>query len=142
MRRQQNPNLKIVIDIVDKLGDLAEQMVFVGGCTAGLLITDNAAPPIRVTKDVDVIVDIVSLIAYHRLADELRLHGFREDTRNDAPVCRWVAGDSILDVMPTDTTVLGFGNQWYKSALANAVKHRLPNGIDHTCDIGSLLSNH
>jgi len=31
-------------------------MVFLGGCATGLLITDTAAPPIRVTRDVDAIV--------------------------------------------------------------------------------------
>jgi hypothetical protein len=31
-----------------------------GGCATGLLITDTAAPPIRVTRDVDAIVQVVS----------------------------------------------------------------------------------
>lgn len=47
-----NPNLDILIRAVDQLGDLADDMVFVGGCATGLLITDQAAPPIRITKDV------------------------------------------------------------------------------------------
>ena len=42
--------------IAKKLGPLRERVVFLGGATTGLLITDPAAPPIRPTEDVDVIV--------------------------------------------------------------------------------------
>ena len=52
MARLQNPNLEILVLAVDQLGQLTEEMVFVGGCATGLLITDIAAPPIRVTRDV------------------------------------------------------------------------------------------
>jgi hypothetical protein len=36
----------------------------------------------------------------------------------------------ILDVMPTDTEILGFGNQWYKTAAENAESMELPSGIN------------
>lgn len=55
MRRVQNPNLQILEAAVEQLGPLADQMVFLGGCATGLLLTDTAAPPIRATKDVDAI---------------------------------------------------------------------------------------
>jgi hypothetical protein len=38
------------------LGDLADEVVFVGGARVTLWITDPAAPPPRPTQDVDVIV--------------------------------------------------------------------------------------
>lgn len=59
MHRAQNPNLAILEAAVQRLGALAEEMVFLGGCATGLLLTDAAAPPIRATKDVDAIVDRV-----------------------------------------------------------------------------------
>src|SRR5216684_8355014 len=37
-----------------RLKGLLPEIVFVGGCTTGLLITDPAASPVRVTDDVDV----------------------------------------------------------------------------------------
>ena len=40
-----NPNLDILIEAVEQLEELADEMVFVGGCVTGLLITDKAAPP-------------------------------------------------------------------------------------------------
>jgi hypothetical protein len=36
----------------------AVELVFIGGCTTGLLISDAGASGIRVTKDVDTIIEI------------------------------------------------------------------------------------
>ena len=39
-----DPNIAMLEAVVTTLGTLADKMVFVGGCAAGLLITDTAAP--------------------------------------------------------------------------------------------------
>ena len=49
MANSHNPNLEILEQTVERLGELADEMVFLGGCATGLLISDAAAPPIRVT---------------------------------------------------------------------------------------------
>jgi len=46
MERQRNPNIEILTMAVSKLGPVADEMVFLGGCATGLLITDPAAPPV------------------------------------------------------------------------------------------------
>jgi hypothetical protein len=52
-----HPNLEMLRIAVENLGTLADEMVFVGGCTTGLLINDEgAAPEVRATDDVDSIV--------------------------------------------------------------------------------------
>ena len=109
--RAQNPNIEILEMTVKQLGGLADEMVFLGGCATGLLITDKAAPPIRVTRDVDTIVQAGSLAEYQKLSEKLRKQGFKEDTSDEAPLCRWVGDNVILDVMPTDEKVLGFSNR-------------------------------
>ena len=50
----------------------------------GLLITESAAPPVRATKDVDAIVEILSLTDYHALERRLENSGFRHDRTLDA----------------------------------------------------------
>jgi len=130
MVKQQNPNLEILMLAVDQLGDLSEEMVFLGGCATGLLITDHAAPPIRVTKDVDAIVQVYSRGEYYHLSEGLREKGFSEDTSDGAPLCRWIADGVVLDVMPTDEKILGFSNRWYASAIEEAQRMKLPNGKD------------
>lgn len=128
MARARNPNLQILMHAVEQLGDLADEMVFVGGCATGLLITDPAAPAIRVTRDVDAIVQVVSRADYYQLSGKLRLRGFAEDTSDGAPICRWVGDGVMLDVMPTNPEILGFGSEWIAPAAENAVAVQLPSG--------------
>ena len=124
-----NPNLDILIQAVEQLGELAEEMVFVGGCATGLLITDKAAPPIRMTKDVDAIIQVMSHGDYYQFSERLRTQGFSEDKSDDAPICRWKSADGILlDVIPIDPKVLGFGNEWYEPATEHAQDYALPSG--------------
>lgn len=113
---------------VNDLGDLVKEFVFLGGCATGLLIVDAAAPPIRETVDVDVIVQVLSKAEYYALSDRLRDAGFKEDTRDGAPICRWTNARVLLDVMPTDPAILGFGNAWYATAMAHALDVELPSG--------------
>ena len=79
MVRSQNPNLEILSFAVEQLSELVDEMVFLGGCATGILITDPAASPIRVTKDVDAIVQVVSHADYYKFSARLRAHGFKED---------------------------------------------------------------
>ena len=110
------------------LGDVVKEFVFLGGCATGLLIVDVAAPPIRETVDVDVIVQVLTRAEYYALSDRLRGAGFKEDTRDGAPICRWTNGRVLLDVMPTDPAILGFGNAWYAAAMEQAQDIELPSG--------------
>jgi hypothetical protein len=103
-------------------------MLFVGGCATGLLLTDPAAPPIRTTQDVDALTEVATHGEYYRLSEKLRAQGFSEDQTPNAPICRWVCDGVILDVMPTNPDILGFGNEWYEKALRYPVKIALPSG--------------
>lgn len=66
-----DPNIGLLIQIAEALGDLRERLVFVGGCATALLITDPAAAPVRATEDVDTIVAIVSKREYHQFCEAL-----------------------------------------------------------------------
>lgn len=128
MASTKNPNLDLLLLAVDRLADLADELVFLGGCATGLLITDPAAPPLRVTRDVDAIVHVASRADYYQLCRKLRARGFREDMSDEAPLCRWIAENVVLDVMPTDSRILGFSNKWYATAIENSEERRLSNG--------------
>lgn len=128
MADKRHPNLEILLTAVERLGSLADELVFLGGCATGLLLTDPAAPQVRVTRDVDVIAEVTSLVDYHHLSERLRQRGFVEDQSERAPVCRWISGNLILDVMPTNPEILGFGNRWFEPALKSAATIELPSG--------------
>jgi predicted nucleotidyltransferase len=118
-----DPNRELFESVVRLLQPVLDELVFVGGCTTGLLLTDPAASAIRPTKDVDVIVDVTSYAKYAALSERLLALGLKEDTSEGAPLCRWRHGDLIVDVMPIDEDVLGFSNRWYPSAIETAQTH-------------------
>jgi len=85
--------------------------------TLGLLITDEAAAPIRGTTDVDVIAEIVTYADYIAFSERLRAAYFTEDTDL---TCRWHHGSLTLDVLALSKDVLGFTNVWYEAALRHS----------------------
>ncbi|MES2228211.1 MAG: hypothetical protein V4540_10610 [Pseudomonadota bacterium] len=114
--------------VAQALGELREQVVFVGGCAVGLLLTDPAAAPPRVTYDVDLVAEVAALRGYHRLEREFARRGFERDMAADVPICRWRYQRLEVDLMPTDPAVLGFANRWYPLAVAGAERVLLPSG--------------
>jgi len=120
-----DPNRALFESVVHLLGPVLDDLVFVGGCTTGLFVTDPAAVGIRPTKDVDAIVDVTSYAEYTSLAERLRGLQLREDTTHGAPLCRWRRDAMIVDVMPIDEKVLGFSNRWYPAAVGTAQVHRI-----------------
>jgi len=120
MINTRDVNIQMITTVARRLGNLREKVVFVGGCATGLFITDPAMPEVRVTKDVDVIIDIATRMEYSRLETDLRSKGFRNDISEDAPLCRWLVNGIKVDVMPTQEDILGFSNHWYLPAIENA----------------------
>lgn len=115
-----SPATEWVHTVAVRLGDLRDEVVFLGGATVGLLITDPAVAAVRPTKDVDVIVEVASWREYVPLQQRLRQKGFVEDTEEGAPLCRWTIEGIKVDVMPTSEEILGFTNRWYGPAMRNA----------------------
>ena len=105
-----NPNIELLIQIAEALGDLRECLVFV--CATALLITDPAAAPVRATEDVDTIVAIASKREYHQPGEALHARGFSQPLEQSDPPFRWTFAGMKLDVMPIDQAVLGFSNRW------------------------------
>lgn len=111
----------------DKLGPLLDEVVFVGGATVALWITDPGAPPVRPTKDVDVVVEVATRGAFHDFEARLRERHFAED-RADGVICRWRHPSGlVLDAMPSEPGILGFDNRWQSAAIPHAIPRELPS---------------
>ena len=115
-----DPNRDRFERVVRLLEPVLDALVFVDGCVTGLMITDPAAAGIRPTRDVDAIADLTSYAMYIALSNQLRGSGLKGDTTEGAPAGRWRHGDAIIDIVPTDRSVLGFSNTWYAPAMASA----------------------
>ncbi|ESX65718.1 hypothetical protein X759_28405 [Mesorhizobium sp. LSHC420B00] len=66
--------------VAEALGsDFRERLIFVGGCTTALFITDEVTlGDVRATDDVDLIVHLAGYADWAQLQEELRRRGFAE----------------------------------------------------------------
>lgn len=95
-----NRNLELLKVAAKLLGPVLDELVFVGGCATGLLVSDEAAAEVRPTFDVDAIAEITSYVEYTTFGERLHKLGFTEDASEGAPICRWQHGQIKLDLMP------------------------------------------
>ena len=123
-----DPNVARVEIVAAALGDLCEELVFVGGCAASLLIDAPSAPPTRVTYDVGVLAEVAALSGYYAMEKRFTERGFAKDMTEGAPICPWRVRGVEVDLMPTDASILGFSNRWYPAAVASALSTALPSG--------------
>ena len=120
-----DPNLQLLLAMASALGPLRERLVFVGGCATGLLVTNPAAADVRATEDVDAIIEVRTLAAYHALRPLLMQRGFQQTMQDNTPPFRWFWKRLQLDLVPLDETVLGFANRWYAPGFDAAIERAL-----------------
>ncbi|HHS3032394.1 TPA: hypothetical protein ACT9LS_001806 [Legionella pneumophila] len=126
--KRASSNLRMLEIVARKLGNLNDEIVYLGGCTTALFITDPLSLDVRSTLDVDCIIDVISLVQYQKFEKQLKEKGFYR-SMNDDVICRWHFDDIILDVMPTDEKILGWGNYWYKEAMNHAISHQITEDL-------------
>lgn len=119
MSESLRSNISMLIDVATHLEWLLDRIVFVGGATTELMLTDKVKQGIRPTKDVDVIVEVATKIAYAEMEREIRARGFSPRAEEGDPICRWLIGETVVDLMPVKPEVLGFSNRWYPEAVEN-----------------------
>jgi hypothetical protein len=126
--RAHENNLQRLDRVATCLGEINDEVVYLGGCVAGLLVAEAFAPQVRPTKDVDLIIELVSRTEFYELEQKLLELGFGRPAGDDHPICRWVVKDILVDVMPIDPAILGFSNQWYPLTFQTATAFELPSG--------------
>jgi predicted nucleotidyltransferase len=122
-----NKNRILVERLCKHIEPLLDQIVLVGGCAVGFLITDDAQLLPRETDDVDLATEITTLGEYHKFSARLKKLGFSEDTETGI-VCRWRKDELCLDAMPMNEVGFGSVNSWFPLAIETAVTVSLPNG--------------
>lgn len=111
------------------LGPLRERVVFLGGATIGLWMTDPASRAPRVTYDVDVVAEVLTRARYEAFQAALRQAGFQEDIESGV-ICRWQHPETglILDAIPAEPSLAGFAGRWLGPAVEAAIDHWLQSG--------------
>lgn len=111
--------------MADRLDELKLNYAFVGGSIVNLLLDDPGFLPARPTDDVDVVLEVATTERYSAVEERIRRLGFEHDTRDGAPLCRWVLGNLTVDIMPTDGAHLGLNTAWLREALSTATEQEI-----------------
>jgi hypothetical protein len=122
----------MLVAVAEALGEeLRARLVFVGGCTTALYITDPIVlEGVRATDDVDLIVDLAGFAEWVALTERLRACGFTEAAADDSVICRMKLGELKVDFMPDDEAILGFSNRWYAKGIETAVPEQLEEALE------------
>ncbi len=113
-----NQNKQALFEAATLLKNLNDEVVYVGGRIVGLLVTDVLEDDVRPTVDIDVTVEITGIIAHYALESKLEVLGFQPEGNIN---CRYINGDTILDVMHTDGKLQGLNTTWYQAGFDNAI---------------------
>jgi predicted nucleotidyltransferase len=119
-------NITRIRAVHNALGDLRDQVVYVGGATVSLY-ADGQAAEVRPTDDIDVVIELWARKDYAAIEERLRELGFQHDQESGV-ICRYTIQGIIVDVMPTHDAAIGFSNRWYPSGFAHAIDYDLGEG--------------
>jgi predicted nucleotidyltransferase len=119
-----NVNLQVVEKIAKALGDLTNEVLFIGGAVVSLYATDPAADQVRPTKDIDISVQIGSYLEMNKLSVRLATKGFYPAPEGTI-LYRYKFEDVLIDFIPYEPTTLGPTNSWLKPGFAVALSHNV-----------------
>ncbi len=118
--------IRAIETIAHALGELNDQVVYVGGAVVGLYVDDPGAPEVRPTKDIDVVLEIASMYQLEELRQKLAERGIHF-TSEEEVVCRFRYQNILLDVMSTQGVGWAPANPWFKYGFKKAYVHFLEN---------------
>lgn len=75
MLRTKAQSIDAIKTVARALGDLNQQVVYVGGAVAGFYANDPGAPEMRPTKDVDIVLEIASVHELEELRQKMAERG-------------------------------------------------------------------
>jgi len=114
-------NRKATIKVAKALGELNQEVVFVGEAMVSLYIDDKAAEDIRPTKDIDITFQVTTAGKLEALREKLNEKGFKEAT-DEKVICRFKYDDLLVDVMSTQEVGWAPSNQWFEPGFERAIE--------------------
>jgi predicted nucleotidyltransferase len=105
-------NITRIKAVSNALAKLETPVVFAGGAAVSLYVDASFREEVRPTDDVDVVIEIAAYKNYAAMEERLRSLGFANDMTSKI-ICRYQYRGIIVDIMPTDESILGFSNKWY-----------------------------
>ena len=111
--------------VASALTELNEKVVFVGGATVGLYADNAAAEESRPTDDIDIVIEVATYAEFvGKIGERLQQLGFRNDHESSV-ICRYKVHGLSVDIMPMNSSVLGFSNRWYEEGVTESTYYQL-----------------
>lgn len=113
-------NRAATVKIAEALGDLNNEVVYVGGAMVSLYIDDPAAEDIRPTKDIDLTFQLATYAKLEQLRETLISKGFTQNAE-DTVNCRFRYEDVKVDIMSTKNIGWAPSNPWFAKGFEKAI---------------------
>lgn len=113
MLKNQIINLKVVEKVAIALGEINNDVIYIGGAVVSLYVTDDGAEQPRPTKDIDISVQISTYSQMEQLREELAKKKIFPAS-NETVMYRYSYKDILIDFIPYEETPLGPTNSWLK----------------------------
>jgi hypothetical protein len=95
MLKNKVASIKVLEKVAKALGELNEQVAFVGGATVSLYADDPAADDVRPTKDIDIVIHLASFAELTALQETLGQKGIYPDPVSNV-ICRFLAFVGVI----------------------------------------------
>ncbi|MDR9487472.1 hypothetical protein [Salibacter sp.] len=119
MLKNQTINLKVIEKVASVLGELNEEIIYVGGAVVSLYATDEGAEHPRPTKDIDISVQIGSYLEMNKFQEKLRKRKIYPSSQGGV-LYRYSYDGIQIDFIPWESTSLGPTNSWLKPGFEYA----------------------
>lgn len=119
-----NVNTYMVGKIARALGPLRDAVVFVGGATVNFYVADHYANDVRPTKDVDLVLEVLSFGELETLRENLIKLEFYQTIEDDVP-CRFGFEGISVDVMSTKSVGWAPANPWFELGYQHAISREI-----------------
>ncbi|UCF92836.1 MAG: hypothetical protein JSW39_01375, partial [Desulfobacterales bacterium] len=108
-KRAADVNLAMLRTVAERLGPLGNKVMFLGGTILPLLVAEEVAAGIRITKDVDLMIDMPSQAQLYEFEDHLWELGFKRQSVGAAS--HWRLDHIGVDVLSADADIVRFNNR-------------------------------
>jgi hypothetical protein len=116
--------IEAIKTVATALGNINEQVVYVGCSVVGLYADDPGAPEVHPTKDIDIVLEIASLLELEVIRQNFAERGIHFAKDEDV-MCRFIYQNILIDVMATKEVGWAPTNPWFKVGFDSPEIHYL-----------------
>jgi hypothetical protein len=128
MLKNKTINMGVVKKVATALGELNDEVAYVGGATVSIYADDPTAEDVRPTKDVDIMLRIATFAELAALQDKLASKNIYPDPEANIN-CRFKYDDVLIDVMSTKEVGWAPSDPWFEPGFKNLMTYKLDEEV-------------